>query len=68
MPERIVGGRVLNAPPENPYSTASQVLIEYLYDYYNRKADSARFFTSNKRPPVTDSHGDRAANRGRWRR
>jgi glycosyltransferase involved in cell wall biosynthesis len=42
-----VGGRMLNALPDNPYSTASHLLIEYLYSYYNAASDRARFFTPN---------------------
>lgn len=46
-PDCIIGGQTLNALPENLYSTASQMLISYLYDYYNRDPRCARFFTSN---------------------
>lgn len=33
-PNAMVGGRSLNALPDNSYSTASQALIDYLYSYY----------------------------------
>lgn len=46
-PERMIGGRALNALPENLYSTASQLLIDYLYAYYNSEYRSARFVASN---------------------
>ncbi len=36
-----------SALPDNPYSTASQLLIDYLYSYYNAPPDQARFLTSN---------------------
>jgi cellulose synthase/poly-beta-1,6-N-acetylglucosamine synthase-like glycosyltransferase len=42
-----IGGRTLNALPDNPYSTASQLLVACLYIYYNADPDQARFFTSN---------------------
>jgi GT2 family glycosyltransferase len=45
--EHLVGGRTLNALPRNPYSTASQYLIDYLYRYYNPIPDQATFLTSN---------------------
>jgi glycosyltransferase involved in cell wall biosynthesis len=45
-PESAIGGRALNAFPYNPYSTASQLLVDYLYSYYNAKHDQARFFAS----------------------
>ena len=43
----MIGGRTVNALPGNPYSTASQLLIDYLYSYYNADSGQARFFTSN---------------------
>ncbi|TAG63239.1 MAG: glycosyltransferase [Oscillatoriales cyanobacterium] len=42
-----IGGRTVNALPDNIYSTASQQLIDYLYSYYNAIGDRAQFFTSN---------------------
>lgn len=44
-PDRLIGGAVVNALPGNPYSTASQLLVGFLYSYYN--TDRPRFFTSN---------------------
>jgi GT2 family glycosyltransferase len=42
------GGRTVNALPENPYASASQALIDYLYAYYNRdRAAEPMFTTSN---------------------
>ncbi|MGD1904966.1 MAG: glycosyltransferase family 2 protein [Leptolyngbyaceae cyanobacterium] len=46
-PNHLIGGRTLNALPKNPYSTASQLLIDYLYDYYNADSGEATFFASN---------------------
>jgi len=46
-PEALVGGKTLNALPHNLYSTASQVLIDYLYEFYNPAPDRATFFASN---------------------
>lgn len=46
-PDCVIGGRTLNALPRNPYSTASQILIDYLYAYYNQDPNQARFFTTN---------------------
>jgi cellulose synthase/poly-beta-1,6-N-acetylglucosamine synthase-like glycosyltransferase len=42
-----VGGRTLNLLVDNLCSTASQMLIGYLYTYYNAAPDRARFLTSN---------------------
>jgi len=42
-----IGGRTLNAFVGNPYSIASQQLVDYLYDYYNADPNCALFFASN---------------------
>lgn len=46
-PGKMIGGRTLNALLHNPYSTASDLLIRYLYAHYNRDPDQACFFASN---------------------
>lgn len=46
-PGWILGGQTLNALPSNLYSVASQMLITYLYTYYNTVPEKARFFTTN---------------------
>jgi glycosyltransferase involved in cell wall biosynthesis len=46
-PDCLIGGRTLNILAENPYSTASQILIDYLYGYYNANPNQARFLASN---------------------
>jgi len=43
--ELLVAGRTVNDLPGNPYSTASQLITDFLYSYYNRT--EARFLTSN---------------------
>jgi len=43
----MVGGRTVNALEKNTCSAASQLLIAYLYTYYNPDRDQARFFASN---------------------
>lgn len=40
-----VGGLVINDLPENLYSTASQLLVDYLYEVYD--SSESRFFCSN---------------------
>ena len=47
MPDRLIGGRVLNSLTKNIYSEASQQLLLYLYGYYNSDVNNAQFFTSN---------------------
>lgn len=43
--ELIIAGRTINALPDNPYATASQLIIDYLNPYYNE--NFAKFLTSN---------------------
>jgi GT2 family glycosyltransferase len=53
-PDCLIGGQALNALPDNLYSTASQVLIDYLYSYYNSRPQSSTFFASNNLAVPTD--------------
>ncbi len=46
-PDCALGGKIINAIPNNRFSTASHLLITYLYEYYNARPDAARFFTPN---------------------
>lgn len=46
-PGDLIGGHAVNALPENPFSTASQQLIDYLYAYYNASGGARTFFASN---------------------
>jgi GT2 family glycosyltransferase len=46
-PDVAVGGRTLNRFNDNPYSAASQMLVDYLYDYYNTDPNRAVFSASN---------------------
>ncbi len=55
-PDQLLGGRTVNVVDGNPYSAASQTLIDYLYHYYNRAAEDSEgedrrttgtFFASN---------------------
>lgn len=46
-PDCIIGGRTINAIPDNIFSSTTQLLIDYLFDYHNADADSAQFFIGN---------------------
>ncbi len=46
-PNALLGGKTINALPDNLYSTASQLLIDYIYEYYNIDSGQAQFFASN---------------------
>jgi len=45
--DTLVGGLTINALPENAFSTTSQLLVSYLYRYYENNSIMSRFFTSN---------------------
>jgi len=45
-PDHAIGGRTLNALPENPYSSATQLLLDFLYEW-SVKSGSGTFFASN---------------------
>lgn len=45
--KRLVGGRIANALPGNPFSSASQALSSYLYDFYQAHDSEMTFFTTN---------------------
>ncbi|MBV7340240.1 glycosyltransferase [Chloroflexi bacterium TSY] len=46
-PDAMIGGLTINALPDNLYATASQLLIDYLYDYFNRDPKKTTLFASN---------------------
>lgn len=48
FPRALIGGQTVNLLSSNPFASASQLLIDFLYDFYS--ADGGRkglFFTSN---------------------
>jgi GT2 family glycosyltransferase len=53
-PDCLIGGGTLNALSDNLYSTASQILIDYLYSYYNQDSQQSSFFASNNFAMPTD--------------
>ena len=55
-PDSAVGGAIINALPDNHYSTATHLLVEYLYSYYNALPGAAKFFTPNNLAVPTDRY------------
>jgi len=48
IPRHLIGGRVINALTNNSYSTASHVILDVAYKYYDPSRGRAHFFpTSN---------------------
>ena len=46
-PGCAIGGHVINGLPANRYAEASQLLIDYLHEYYNGPDGEGNFYTSN---------------------
>lgn len=46
-PDRLIGGRTLNALSLNPYAETSQLIIEVVYSHFNANPNDASFFASN---------------------
>ena len=46
-PQRLLGGRTINALPRNPYASASQAIVDVVYRHYNSEPEHPRFFASN---------------------
>jgi GT2 family glycosyltransferase len=46
-PEALVGGGIVNALPENPFSTATQQIVGYAYGYAERMRRETRLFTTS---------------------
>jgi len=46
-PDGAVGGCTINALPDNPYATVSQLIVDMVYAHYNHDPLRARFFATN---------------------
>ncbi len=46
-PADAIVGQTLNALPENPYATASQLLVSFLFAYHNNDPNQACFWTTS---------------------
>jgi GT2 family glycosyltransferase len=55
-PDRLVGGRIVNALPDNPFSSASQMIADIVYAHYNADPEDARFFSSNNIAIAADAY------------
>jgi GT2 family glycosyltransferase len=45
--DQLIGGYTVNALADNPYSAATQLLLDYLYEWQAGHADEDGFFASN---------------------
>lgn len=46
-PAALIGGRVDNALPDNPFSSATQMIVTTAYEYHERRPGSVRTFTTS---------------------
>ena len=46
-PESLIGGRTLNRLKNNIFSMSSQMIIEIVYDHFNKDPGNAQFFCTN---------------------
>jgi glycosyltransferase involved in cell wall biosynthesis len=46
-PQALVGGRTVNVLVDNPWSAASQLLVDWLYTWYGARGGGGRFFTTS---------------------
>ncbi len=52
-PGTLIGGSIVNLLPDDPYATATQLIMSCVYDYYARSGSGHRFFsTSNLAVPI----------------
>ena len=51
-PDHAIGGRTLNALPENPYSSATQLLLDYLSEWTLASGRTAFFAANNLAVPT----------------
>ena len=52
-PGTLIGGSIVNLLPDDPYATATQLIMSCVYDYYARSTSDHRFFsTSNLAVPA----------------
>jgi GT2 family glycosyltransferase len=52
-PGSLIGGSIVNVLPDDPYATATQMIMNCVYDYYARSDTGHRFFsTSNLAVPA----------------
>lgn len=47
FPGALLGGTTVNALTSNPYASASQLIQDFVYTYYNSDPAQSRFFASN---------------------
>lgn len=65
----LSGGRTLNALPDDPWATASQLLVDYLYETFNSgRSGAPTFFTSNNMAMTADGFRELGGFDTRFRR
>ena len=57
-PTCAVGGRTINALPDNSYSRVSQLVLHLVYAHYNADGERPHFFTSNNLAVPADGYSE----------
>ncbi len=65
-PAHLIGGRTINALTENPYSTASHVIIDVIYDYYDPQQGRSQFFPTSNFSLAADRFRDMGGFNENW--
>lgn len=56
-PGQLVGGAMKNTLPDDPYATATQLVMSGVYEYYEQQSEGKRFFsTTNLAVPADQFH------------
>jgi glycosyltransferase involved in cell wall biosynthesis len=65
-PAHLIGGRTINALTENPYSTASHVIIDVIYNYYDPQQGRSQFFPTSNFALAADRFRDMGGFNENW--
>jgi GT2 family glycosyltransferase len=57
-PDHLIGGAIVNTLPRNPFSTATQLVVTYVYQYFDQQGQGPRFFNSANIALPTDRFRD----------
>lgn len=66
-PDCLLGGQTVNQLKDNIFSAASQLIVDIVYDHYNRQPDKARFFASNNLVAPAGIFAEIGSFSGGWR-
>jgi GT2 family glycosyltransferase len=65
-PDHLIGGRVINALPDNAYSTACHVILDVAYEYYDPEQGRAHFFPTSNFALAADAFREMGGFNEKW--